>query len=92
MCKDVSGHSLGGWGEDSRSAHRPVPGPGTLRHSVHYLGEEKKNKSALLHAAKLPLKDLTTQLASPAESWLPERPGGRMNTMWVAPRGAVTQC
>ena len=56
------------------------------------LGEEKKNKSALLHAAKLPLKDLTTQLASPAESWLPERPGGRMNTMWVAPRGAVTQC
>lgn len=55
-------------------------------------GGGKKNKSALLHAAKLPLKDLTTQLASPAESRLPEQPGGPMNTMWVAPRGAVTQC
>lgn len=75
VCRDVSGPSLRGRGEESQGARSPVTSPGTRRYSVHYLGEEKKNKSALLHAAKLPLKDLTTPLASPAESWLPEQRG-----------------
>ena len=66
-----------------QSTYKPAHQPKTLSYNVHDLKEkkEKKNKSEFLHEAELPLKDLTSLLASPAESWLPELPGGRMMTV-----------
>lgn len=71
----MSESSLGGDSGETLGYLQSCHQPQALRDSVHHLKEEKKNKSELLHEAKLPLEVLTTLLACPAESWLPELPG-----------------